>query len=90
MKWISADYIKELMKNDRLMQGNAEYNLWEQEVDRRVDAMPGIIDPVRHGRWLFTDTNICECSVCHTCEPYPFSEFEWCPNCGAKLDTDGK
>ena len=44
------------------------------------------IDPVRHGRWLFTDTNICECSVCHTCEPYPFSEFDWCPNCGAKMD----
>ena len=44
------------------------------------------IAPVRHGRWLFTDTNICECSVCHTCEPYPFSEFEWCPNCGSKMD----
>ena len=42
MKWISADYIKELMKNDRLMQGNAEYKLWEQEVDKRVDAMPSI------------------------------------------------
>ena len=42
MKWISADYIKELMKNDRLMQGNAEYELWKQEVDKQVDAMPSI------------------------------------------------
>ena len=42
MKWISADYIKALMKNDRLMQGNAEYKLWEQEVEKKVDAMPSI------------------------------------------------
>lgn len=45
-RWISADYIKALMKNDRLMQGNAEYKLWEQEVEKKVDAMP-TIDIVR-------------------------------------------
>lgn len=45
-----------------------------------------VFNPVKHGRWLSTDTNTCECSVCHTCEPYPFSEFEWCPNCGARMD----
>lgn len=42
MKFISADYIKAWMKNDRLMQGNAEYELWKQEVDKQVDAMPSI------------------------------------------------
>ena len=42
MRWINADYIKALMKNDRLMKGNAEYKLWEQEVDKLVDAMPSI------------------------------------------------
>ena len=41
-KYISAEYIKALMKNDRLMQGNAEYTLWEQEVERKVGAMPSI------------------------------------------------
>lgn len=54
MKWISADYIKELMKNDRLMQGNAECKLWEQEVDKRVDAMPSI-DLVRCGKCKYKD-----------------------------------
>ncbi|MBQ3429177.1 MAG: hypothetical protein IJH28_05325 [Mogibacterium sp.] len=24
------------------MQGNCEYELWKQEVDKKVDAMPGI------------------------------------------------
>ena len=42
MKYISADYIKAIMKSDRLMQGNCEYELWKQEVDKKVDAMPSI------------------------------------------------
>ena len=42
MKYISADYIKAIMKGDRLMQGNCEYELWKQEVDKKVDAMPSI------------------------------------------------
>lgn len=42
MRFISADYIKAIMKNDRLMQGNCEYELWKQEVDKKVDAMPSI------------------------------------------------
>lgn len=42
MKYISADDIKAVMKSDRLMQGNCEYELWKQEVDKKVDAMPSI------------------------------------------------
>ena len=69
------------------------HNTWDSETcdgctGRECNFKP--IDPVRHGRWLSTDTNTCECSVCHTCEPYPFSEFEWCPNCGAKMDEGTK
>lgn len=41
-KWINADYIKAVMKGDRLMQGNCEYELWKQEVDRQVNALPHI------------------------------------------------
>ena len=41
-RYISAELIKELMKRDRFMQGNAEWVMWQQEVDRRVDSMPSI------------------------------------------------
>ena len=41
-KYISAELIKELMKHDRFMQGNAEMVMWQQEVDRQVDSMPSI------------------------------------------------
>ena len=41
-RYIDAEYVKAVMINDRLMQGNCEYELWKQEVDKKVDAMPGI------------------------------------------------
>lgn len=41
-KYINAELIKALMKNDRLMQGNAESVMWQQEVERRVDRLPSI------------------------------------------------
>lgn len=42
MKWISTYALKCYMKHDRFLQGNAEYTLWEQEVDKKVDALPSL------------------------------------------------
>ena len=39
-KYISTDLIKDLMKNNRLFQGNCEYELWKQEVEKFVDNLP--------------------------------------------------
>ena len=55
-RWIEAEYIKAVMLNDRLMQGNAEYELWKQKVDAQVKAMPSI-DIIRcreckHWKWI--------------------------------------
>lgn len=41
-KYIDAKYIKTLMKGNNLMQGNCEYELWKQTVDKVVDNMPAI------------------------------------------------
>lgn len=41
-RYIDAERIKLLMKQDRLLQGNCEYELWKQEVDRQVNALPHI------------------------------------------------
>ena len=41
-RYIKADYLKAIMKNDRLLQGNCEYELWSQQVDKYVDALPSI------------------------------------------------
>lgn len=41
-RYIDAERIKILMKQDCLLQGNCEYELWKQEVDRQVNALPHI------------------------------------------------
>jgi len=42
MKWISAYFLKCYIKSDRLLQGNCEQSLWNQEVDKYVDALPSL------------------------------------------------
>ena len=41
-RYIDAEYVKAVMINDRLMQGNAEFNLYAQQVEIQVKAMPSI------------------------------------------------
>lgn len=50
------------------------------------------VAPVIHGEWKDTDNpGTVECSNCHVCESMWFSEFPYCPSCGAKMDVmEGK
>ena len=41
-RYVDAEYIKAVMLNDRLMQGNAEFTLYAQQVETQVKALPGI------------------------------------------------
>jgi hypothetical protein len=49
------------------------------------------VQPVKHGRWI--DNGICDsmlsaCSICgYSCGAY---SFNYCPNCGAKMDDDSR
>lgn len=51
------------------------------------------VEEVRHGEWIHTDqaeywTSKDECSECHyhTRDRSDLSFFNYCPNCGAKMD----
>ena len=52
-----------------------------------VDAVP-----VVHGRWIDTDYKpdiYCKCSVCGR-RVYAYDDgYNYCPNCGARMDGDG-
>lgn len=55
-RYIDAEHIKRLMKGNNLIQGNCEYELWKQTVDKVVDNLPSI-DIVRckeckHWKWI--------------------------------------
>ena len=67
-----------------------------------LDIMP-TVDAVEvvHGEWETYDAykqtidgrtfdGWCECSECRTMYPWEFSTYNYCPNCGAKMDGEVK
>ena len=65
-----------------------------------VDAMKSFIKnrpaadvaPVRHGQWEWDTEDIYRCSNCaeksHVKEVMGHPEWDYCPNCGAKMDLE--
>ena len=42
---------------------------------------------VRHGEWGIEITEYSNCMICSECNfGYPHIDFNYCPNCGAKMD----
>lgn len=70
------------------------------ESDCRPDWCPIVeVLPEQHGEWEIYDSykqtidgrtfdGWCECSKCKTMYPYNFSTYNFCPNCGAKMDGE--
>ena len=52
------------------------------------------VAPVRYGRWVSVPHKLARvCSVCNRDEPYKFADidadvYDYCPNCGAKMDEE--
>lgn len=51
------------------------------------------VAPVRHGKWLFTTTDIQGlsmrvCSECGFQYPFALQKFNYCPVCGARMDEE--
>lgn len=70
--------------------------LCPSEYVKLEDALNNIpaadVAPVRHGRWVSAPHKLARvCSVCNRDEPYKFADidadvYDYCPNCGAKMD----
>ena len=61
---------------------------------RKVEACPTVdAVPVRHGHWinhyddLFPEESTKECSVCHAEQMATMLNDNYCPNCGAKMES---
>ena len=65
------------------------------EVNEVLNSIPAAdVQPVRHGRWIKTIgengvTSACRCNLCGF-EDNRYSLFNYCPNCGAKMDGGGE
>ena len=62
-------------------------------IARDISELPAAdVAPVRHGRWEWDTEDIYRCSNCaeksHVKEVMGHPEWDYCPNCGAKMDGD--
>lgn len=59
--------------------------------ERSLKRLGKYVAPVVHGRWVESDipgSMLSKCTVCgFRCGAYTFN---FCPNCGAKMDKEGK
>ena len=52
-----------------------------------IKAIPAAdVAPVRHGRWLFVDTDTEQFFLCNRCKKKEYWESDYCPNCGCRMD----
>ena len=53
---------------------------------QKVKNAPTIeAEPVKHGRWIIVNHKECFCR-CSECGCMPMYKYNYCPNCGAKMD----
>lgn len=58
------------------------------------------VQPIKHGRWIADNKDnrgYADCYTCTNCDDYVYTftlmkdcEFEYCPNCGARMDGDAE
>ena len=99
----AIDHLKKRLYETAL-NNNTEHPYYEEMADNRVsvwiEELP-TIDPVKHGRWLKTEAfpHHVYCSECNnTYIPNDRLQIwtdgdlprKYCPNCGAKMDMEGK
>ena len=89
-----------------LISREAAMALARNDINRTIDCndiarMPAVdAEPVRHGKWTarrpesrgYTEEFLC--SVCDRIVYMPYMakecDYEYCPNCGAKIDKEGE
>ena len=70
-----------------------EHDMTETAYKNGYEA--GKRDAVKHGRWIQWGTfgDLAKCSVCgkdsFTMHFVAYQNFNYCPNCGARMDGDG-
>ena len=56
---------------------------------KTIDRIPAAdVAPVRHGRWVASHDEFCQCSLCKYPVYAAWNTTNYCPNCGAKMDKE--
>ena len=83
----------EYIEREALLKKLAERDLCLCVSESDIKDIPAAdVAPVVHGRWSWDTGDIWTCSVCgtrnHIKEVMGRPDFNYCPNCGAKMDKE--
>ena len=67
---------------------NLGNNLGKCDRRKHIEEDSADVAPVRHGRWLYVDTDTEQFFLCNRCKKKEYWESNYCPNCGARMDGD--
>ena len=90
-----AEYIERGAAKDELLSWavciNHPEHLMREDAIYVLDAIPAAdVAPVRHGRWIehekYTFGVMYDCSICDNLILDNGHSWNYCPNCGAKMD----
>ncbi len=82
--------------------GHCDWGFGRSNINAVIDGIPAAdVEPVRHGEWARTDDDwnslsTFQCSACgeEWCfeidEDLPTLNYNYCPNCGCKMDLEDK
>lgn len=65
---------------------------WE-ELTKCINSISSTTPHPKMGRWIQVDDKKCKCSECdviHFIAMYPFGHKNYCPNCGARMESEDK
>ena len=66
---------------------NHPEHLMREDAIYVLDTIPAAdVAPVRHGRWIASHDEFCQCSLCKYPVYAAWNTTNYCPNCGAKMD----
>lgn len=104
-KYIDADALVEQLNDDaNRLQTEEAINDWQ--IGKRILSRASAADvaPIRHGEWHQVEVidddsetgvndSAAQCSICqdvHNSIYWARTYYNFCPNCGAKMDDNGK
>ena len=82
------EYIERETALMRLMQDGCS----AKNVQTIMEIPAADVEPVRHGRWEWDTEDLYRCTVCyekvHVKEVMGRPDWDYCPNCGARMTED--
>lgn len=99
MRLINAEELLKILQEQQKI-GNVNDSRGRAKAILEVIHAPTVeAEPVKHGRWKTYDVvkilafgrtldGFCQCEACGSIFPINFSEYSFCPECGARMDGD--